>query len=113
MSPKAMLSSLEHLVVAAALRLPDAYGAAIVTEIESQTSRIVPAGSLYVTLDRLQRRGLVTTYAGEPVPGRGGRPKRIVEVTAEGRAAMARYREACLRMWSGIEGDLGDAVGAR
>lgn len=108
-----MLSSLEHLVIAAALRLPDAYGAAIVTEIESQTGRTVPAGSLYVTLDRLQRRGLVATYAGEPVPGRGGRPRRIVEVTVDGMAAIARYREACLRMWSGIERDLGDAVGAR
>lgn len=108
-----MLSSLEHLVIAAALRLPDAYGAAIVTEIESQTGRIVPAGSLYVTLDRLQRRGLVATYAGDPVPGRGGRPRRIVEVTVDGRAAMARYREACLRMWTGIEDDLGEAAGVR
>lgn len=113
MAPHATLSSLEHLVIAAALRLPDAYGASIVTEIKSQTGRAVPAGSLYVTLDRLQSRGLVATYAGEPTPGRGGRPKRIVEVTVKGRAAVACYRKACLRMWSGIEGDLSEAVSAR
>lgn len=113
MPPHATLSTLEHLVIAAALRLRDAYGASIVTEIKSQTGRAVPAGSLYVTLDRLQSRGLVNTYAGDPVPGRGGRPKRIVEVTVKGSAAVAHYREACLRMWSGLEADLGEAVDAR
>lgn len=113
MPPRATLSSLEHWVIAAALRLPNAYGASIRTEIEAQTGRIVPAGSLYVTLDRLQSRGLVDTYPGESVPGRGGRPKRIVEVTMKGRAAVAHYRTACLRMWSGLEVDLGEPVGAR
>jgi DNA-binding PadR family transcriptional regulator len=104
------LGELEHMIVAAVIRLgEDAYGASILHEIERRAGRSVPSGSLYVTLDRLERKGLVESRVGDPEPGRGGRPKRFVSVTAEGLRAVRDVREAMLSLWAGIEVRLEEA----
>jgi DNA-binding PadR family transcriptional regulator len=59
-----------------------------------------------VTLDRLERKGLIVSHTGDPEPGRGGRPKRFVRITAEGLGAVRHVREAMLRLWAGIDGRL-------
>jgi DNA-binding PadR family transcriptional regulator len=69
----------------------------------------VPSGSLYVTLDRLERKGLILSHAGEPEPGRGGRPKRFVRITPKGVRAVREVREAMLSLWAGIERRLEEA----
>ncbi|HEY3740230.1 MAG TPA: PadR family transcriptional regulator [Bryobacteraceae bacterium] len=88
-----MLGEFEYLLITAAVRLADeAYGASIRQEIESTTGRRCSLGALYTTLDRLEAKGLLTTWMGEPTPQRGGRSKRMVKVTAAGiRAATAFY----------------------
>lgn len=100
------LGEFAHLVLAAALRLDRPYGASLVREIEDRTGRRVQAGSLYITLDRLEEKGLVRLATGRPEPGRGGRPKRYVEVTEDGVQAVADHREALLSIWSGLEARL-------
>src|SRR5258706_13422276 len=80
-----MLGEFEYLLLSAAARLgEDAYGAAIRREIEDATKRPCSVGALYTTLDRLEAKGLVATWMGDPTPQRGGRPKRMVRVTGEG-----------------------------
>lgn len=80
-----MLGEFEYLLLSAAAKLgEDAYGASIRREIEDATKRRCAVGALYTTLDRLEAKGLVTTWMGDPTPQRGGRPKRMVSVTAEG-----------------------------
>ena len=106
MGSRAFLGEFEHLVLAAALRLLQPYGASLVREIERTTGRSVQAGSLYITLDRLSEKGLVGLRTGAVEPGRGGRPKRFVEVTEAGVRALAEHREALLRIWSGLESRL-------
>jgi DNA-binding PadR family transcriptional regulator len=107
MSDRRFPGEFEHMVLAAVIRLgEDAYGASILTEIEKQVGRRVPSGSLYVTLDRLERKRLIRSRAGDPEPGRGGRPKRFVRITPEGLKAVKEVREAMLSLWSGIEGRL-------
>ena len=104
------LGELEHVILAAVIGLGEgAYGAAILKAIEAQAGRRVPGGSLYVTLDRLERKGLIESRIGEPEPGRGGRPKRYVKVTAEGLRAVRDARAALLSLWSGIERRLEEA----
>jgi DNA-binding PadR family transcriptional regulator len=104
------LGEFEHMLLAAVIRLgEDAYGASILQEIEKQAGRRVPSGSLYVTLDRLERKGLIRSYAGDPEPGRGGRPKRFVRITPEGLRAVREVREAMLNLWAGIEGQIEEA----
>ena len=88
-----MLGEFEYLILSAAARLhDDAYGAAIRHEIEEATGRHCSIGALYTTLDRLETKGLIRTWMGDPTPQRGGRPKRMVRVTATGiRAASDFY----------------------
>jgi DNA-binding PadR family transcriptional regulator len=107
MTDRTFLGEFEHVLLAAVIRLGDgAYGASILKEIEEQAGRRVPSGSLYVTLDRLERKGLIASHTGAPEPGRGGRPKRFVRITPAGLRAVREVREAMLSLWSGIEGRL-------
>lgn len=103
------LGEFEHLVLATALRLEESYGAQLVRELESRAGREVLGGALYATLDRLERKGYLTSRMGNPDPRRGGRPKRFVQVTPEGVRALAEQRATLLRVWDGIEQDLEEA----
>lgn len=111
MGDRTFLGELEHLVLAAALREGGrGYGASLLRTIEGRTGRSVQAGSIYVTLDRLEQKGWIRSTMDEPDPVRGGRPKRLVRVTPEGVRALADHREALLRIWDGLEGPLGDGA---
>ena len=89
-----MLGEFEYLLLSAAAKLgEDAYGAAIRQEIERSTRQACSIGALYTTLSRLEKKGLIKTWMGDPTPERGGRPKRMVRVTGKGsREAAAFYR---------------------
>ena len=98
---------LEQIILAAVLRRGNrAYGVEILDEIEGGTRRRMGSGALSVSLDRLERKGLVRTYAEDPDPGRGGRPRRYVTVTEAGIEAVRRTRDAMLALWDGLEGVL-------
>lgn len=109
MTERSFLGEFEHLVLAAALRLRCGYGAELVRELEERAGRQVQGGALYVTLDRLEHKGYLTSRMGEPDSKRGGRPKRFIEVTPEGVRALAEHRETLLRVWEGLESVLGEA----
>lgn len=90
------VGELELLVLLAMARLGDeAYGASIRQEIRDRTGRAVTPGAIYPTLDRLERKGLVRSYAGEPEPVPGGRSKRHFSLrpagAAEARRALHQY----------------------
>lgn len=89
-----MLGEFEYLILSATARLgSEAYGAAIRREIEEATGQRCSIGALYTTLDRLQSKGLLQTWMGEPTAQRGGRAKRMVRITRKGaQAASAFYR---------------------
>ncbi len=98
-----MLGEFEYLLLAAASRLgEEAYGAAIRQEIENLTGRARSIGALYTTLDRLEAKGLVTTWMGEATPQRGGRAKRMVSVTSEGIRAATEFYEAVSKASRGV-----------
>ena len=85
-----MVGEFEYLILTAAARLGHrAYGASIRNEIKEAIGRNCSIGALYITLDRLESKGLIITSMGDATPQRGGRRKRMVRVTAEG-ARMAR-----------------------
>src|SRR6185503_5553378 len=77
MPPRTGLGELELLVLLALARLDaGAYGVSIRDEIKRRTGRSITPGAIYPTLDRLERKGLVESYVGEPEPVPGGRAKR-------------------------------------
>lgn len=100
----AYLGEFEQMVLLSILRLGEgAYGLAIREELDAVAGRSPSSGALYTTLDRLERKGLLESSAGDPTESRGGRARRYVEVTPEGRVLLARSRSRLLALWTGIE----------
>ena len=104
MSDVASLGELEQLLLLAILRLKDgAYGVSIRKELLSCTRRDVAPGALYTTLDRLEKKGAVTSRIGDPTPERGGRAKRFYAVTDIGRSRLVAAQRSFQKMLSGLE----------
>jgi PadR family transcriptional regulator PadR len=98
-SEKGLLGELEQLVLLAAIRLGDAaYAVSIRDLIEAETGIAITRSSVYVTLDRLDRKGYVSSWFGDPTPERGGKAKRHFQITAVGRRALAAAERAVARM---------------
>jgi DNA-binding PadR family transcriptional regulator len=101
------LGGLQQLAMLAVLKLgDDAYGATVQQELEHTAGRSVAISTVYVTMERLERKGLVSSYLGEPTPVRGGRAKRRYALTADGVAALNASREEMERMWRAVESTL-------
>jgi len=71
-------------------------------EIERCTGRSVSIGALYATLDRLERKGCVSSSLGEPSADRGGRARRFFRIEAAGERALDQSREMLDAMWDGV-----------
>jgi DNA-binding PadR family transcriptional regulator len=98
-----LLAELELRVMLGVLqRAGEAVATAVHEEIERRTGRRTSLGSVYITLDRLEKKGLLRSKLGEPTALRGGRAKRYYAVTPAG---MRLLRAECLgtqRMWAGL-----------
>jgi len=104
------LGDFEQLVLLAILQLRgEVYGVPIGDEIERRTGRAVSRAAVYVTLRRLEEKGLVSSWMSEPTPERGGKPRRCVRVTPRGVQLLRESREAVDRMWRGLDARLGGA----
>jgi DNA-binding PadR family transcriptional regulator len=98
-SEKGLVGELEQLVLLGAMRLGDeAYAVSIRDQIEERTGIALSRSSVYVTLDRLDRKGYVTSWFGGPTPARGGKAKRFFRVTHAGRRALAAAELAVARL---------------
>lgn len=98
---------LEQMILAAVLRRGNrAYGVEILEEIEGETGRPVGSGALSVSLDRLEKKGLIETFSADPDPDRGGRPRRYARVTESGVDVVREARAAMLALWEGLDGVL-------
>ena|SRR5687767_7503156 len=95
---QSVLLAIAHLIQAD----EEVYGVTIRQLIESRTERTVPVGALYTALDRLERKGYVSSRMGEPTPARGGRAKRHFVLKPAGATALERSREYMARMWQGL-----------
>lgn len=106
-NPKTYLGEFELMVLLAALRLGrDAYGLEIAREIERRTEREVSRGSLYVTFDRLEKKGLLASSLAHGSPDRGGRARRYLRVTDSGLRALQHTHGAITGLARGLEAQL-------
>jgi len=97
------LGEFEQLVLLALVRLgPEAYGATIRREIEARTGRDLAISAVYVTLDRLEVKGLVRSRIGDPTPQRGGRRRKHVVILPAGRRAITHTCRAFGQMVEGL-----------
>jgi len=99
-----LLGSFEQMVLLAILQVGEsAYAPLVLEKLEEGLGRKVSRGSIYVTLDRLESKGLLRSTAGEPEGERGGRPKRYLAVTEQGIAALRQARESLMNFWTGLD----------
>jgi PadR family transcriptional regulator, regulatory protein PadR len=97
------LGEFEQIVLLAILRLgQSAYGVTIRREIAVCTGRQPAPGALYTTLDRMEQKGLVESWFGDPTPQRGGRAKRYFMVTTKGHVAVAAAQRSYQKLLRGL-----------
>lgn len=98
------LGQFEQLVLTAILtQREDAYGITIHSKVqELARPREVSLGAVYVTLDRLEDKGLVSSWLSDPTPERGGRAKRCYRLEALGERALEESAVTAKRIWETI-----------
>jgi len=98
------LGEFEQMVLLAIVHLGDGvYGVPIADEIERRTGRSVSPAAVYVTLRRLEQKGLLSSSMSDPTPERGGKARRCVKVTPAGRESLRAARQVLDRMWKGLD----------
>ena len=102
-----VVGEFEHVVLMALIRLGNgAYGAAIRREIRERTGREASAGTVHMTLGRLEKKKMIVSYVGNPSPQRGGRRRRHYLIHTEGEKALGRAYRAFVAMAEGHEAQL-------
>src|SRR5262245_23164571 len=98
------LGEFEQLILLALLRLgSEAYGASVRREIEDRGGRRVSISAVYTTLERLEQKGLVRSWTGEPTAERGGRRRRHFDLLPAGIRAMRAAHASYAGMIAGLE----------
>lgn len=93
--------SFEQLVLTAILSLRDAaYAVSIHAKVERLVRpKSVSLGAVYVTLDRLEDKGMICSWLSEPTAERGGRAKRCYRLEALGEQALRESAVTAKRIW--------------
>jgi len=98
------LGGFEELVLLAVAGLRGAgYGVTIQEQLEAETGHTISVGAVYATLDRLERKGLVSSRFGPASAERGGKRKRLFRITASAVEALHETRQVRHRLWKAIE----------
>ena len=103
------LGDFEQLVLLGVLRLEledTAYGAAIRQEIHARSGRDVSINAVYTTLDRLESKGFLKSWVGDPTPQRGGRRRKFYALRPSGVAALRQAYRAFTAMADGLQSRL-------
>jgi len=95
-----LLSRIEEMVLLSILKLEEnAYGVTIRKLISEITGKKWSIGAIYVPLERLEHKGFVESYTGDPTEMRGGRSKRMYKVTREGFKALEEINKLHKTFW--------------
>jgi PadR family transcriptional regulator PadR len=101
--PAVIISTFEQAVLLALMRLgKDAYGRAILNEIQMRLNRDVSAGAVYATLERLEIKGLASSTRAPGTAMRGGRARRYFVPTGAGVHAFNEAKSATDSLWPGL-----------
>lgn len=81
---------------------PDAYGLAVKNELIEQSGRKIAIGAVHAALNRLEEKGFLQSKLANGTKKRGGRRKKLYEITAAGKAALETSRNLRNRIWNNI-----------
>jgi len=100
---KHRLGELEEVVLlTVAILHGEAYGIAIVNEMEERLSRRISIGALQIVLRRLEKKGYLVSEFGEATKVRGGKRKRYFTVTNFGKEVLKETKDQRLSLWNAI-----------
>ncbi|MCV9385956.1 PadR family transcriptional regulator [Reichenbachiella ulvae] len=100
---KAYIGELEEVILLTVAILQDnAYGVAIGLHLQQDLNRKLSISAIHATLDRLSKKGFVTSHMGGATAERGGRRKRYFKVTAAGSRVLTEIQEVRAQLWSQI-----------
>ena len=98
------LGSFEQIVLTAVLALDDdAYGMAVYNKVVELGGKAVKIGAVYVTLDRMEDKGLLSSSETEPLAERGGRRKRVYRLEGPGKRALQGSAVTAKRVYETVE----------
>ena len=98
-----VLGAFEQVVLIAVMQLQaDAYGRAILKEVQARLGRDVAPGAVHATLRRLEQKKLLSSKLGSGTPIRAGRPRRYYRLLPSGVRALNAARAAVDSIWSGL-----------
>ncbi|MEQ8583108.1 MAG: PadR family transcriptional regulator [Marinoscillum sp.] len=104
---KGYLGEFEELVLLTIANLgSDAYGLALIRDINERAGRNLSMGGMHSTLTRLEEKGYITSYLGEPTNERGGRRKRYFELTSSGIASLNDMKALRDELWANAKVNL-------
>ena len=92
----------EIVMLTVAILHGEAYGVAIIEEIEKRLNRSVSIGSLQVVLKRLEQKGYLTSELGEATKVRGGKRKRFFTVTNLGKSTLKAAKDQRMSLWNAV-----------
>jgi len=102
MSQKTLGEFEEIVLLIVAILHGDAYSVGIITEINERLNRNVSLGAIQTVLKRLENKGLLRSEFGDATNERGGKRKRLYEVTAEGQKIIDQTRLQRNSLWEAI-----------
>lgn len=101
------MGEFQQLVLLAVLRVrrdgEDAYGINVHEELEAHAKRRISRGAVYLTLDRLEKKGLLESLLTDPTPERGGRGKRCYALTQPAIVALQASQRTLQSLWEGLD----------
>lgn len=104
------LGDFEHQVLLAILRLGgESYSVPIVLELEERTGREIAQAAVFIVLQRLEKKGLLTSHLDERAGEATGRVRRYFKPTAAALRRMKETRRALVRLWEGLDATLDEA----
>jgi len=92
----------EVVMLTVAVLYGEAYGVAIIDEMEKRLKRNVSIGALQTVLRRLESKGLLTSQFGEATKVRGGKRKRYFKVTRYGQKVLQQANDQRNALWKAI-----------
>jgi PadR family transcriptional regulator PadR len=109
MRKREYLGQLELMVLLAVMRPSrEAYGVLISRDIAEKSGREVALASVYAALERLEKKGLVTSSLGEPTAERGGKARTYFKPTVAGIREAREAHGTLLRLCDGVPALKGD-----
>jgi DNA-binding PadR family transcriptional regulator len=97
---KGYIGEFEELVLLTIASLGEgAYGVSIKENIEKRSDRSISIGALHSTITRLEEKGLIKSWLGEPTQERGGRRKRFFEITHQGKVSLHHVKDLRDELW--------------